>query len=90
MALKKLKVSAPYLTFDYIAPTAGITWDATGKKFVGGNIKYANNTGTAQNFHIFVPLTITYKWGPKDETMKQHCWGVIDVKETLGGAAKPF
>lgn len=80
--LVNLKKNSPACIFTFTP--APITWD--GKKFVGGDIFYSNNSGNVKLFHIYVPLTISYKWG-KDIKCG---YGVITVKKTLNNAAKKF
>ena len=83
--LVNLKKNSPACIFTFTpAPDNKITWD--GKKFVGGEIFYSNNSGNVKLFHIYVPLTISYKWG-KDIKCG---YGVITVKKTLNNAAKKF
>jgi predicted nucleic acid-binding Zn-ribbon protein len=80
--LVNLKKNSPACIFTFTP--APITWD--GKKFVGGDIFYSNNSGNVKLFHIYVPLTISYKWG-KDIKCG---YGVITVKKTLNNSAKKF
>lgn len=40
---------------------APITWN--GQKLVGGTLTYHSNVTTTTDFHIYVPITISYKWG---------------------------
>lgn len=61
-----------------------ITWNAKTKKFEGQFITYANNSGNVQNFHLYIPLTITYKWGTKTQPI----YSVITVKKTVQNAKK--
>lgn len=83
--LVNLKKNSPQCIFTFTP--AEITYDEKAKKLVGGEIFYSNNSGNVKLFHIYVPLTITYKWG---ENIK--CgYGVITVKKTLNNAdAKKF
>jgi hypothetical protein len=80
--LVNLKENSPMCTFTFTP--APITWD--GKKFVGGEIYLENISGNVKLFHIYVPLTVNYKWG-KDIKCG---YGVITVKKTLDSAAKKF
>ena len=63
---------------------ATITWNEKAKKFEGQFITYANNSGNVQNFHLYIPLTITYKWGTKTQPI----YSVITVKKTVENAKK--
>jgi len=80
--LVNLKKNSPACIFTFTA--APITWD--GKKFVGGDIFYSNNSGNVKLFHIYVPITMNYKWGQNIKCG----YGVITVKKTLNNAAKKF
>ena len=80
--LVNLKKNSPACIFTF--SEAPISWD--GKKFVGGDIFYSNNSGNVKLFHIYVPITMDYKWGKNI-----NCgYGVITVKKTLNNAAKKF
>lgn len=81
-----LKKNSPKAIFTYTH--APITWNAKDKKFEGGMLHYENNSGNVQKYHVYVPLTITYKWGTKMNVG----YGMITVKKTLGqgGSAKKF
>lgn len=48
----------------------------------GNNIVYTNNSGVVNDFHIYVPVYITYKWGAGWDKC-QKVWGVITVKKTV-------
>ena len=80
--LVNLKKNSPACIFTFTP--APITWD--GKKFVGGDIFYSNNSGNVKLFHIYVPITMNYKWGQNIKCG----YGVITVKKTLNNAAKKF
>ena len=80
--LVNLKKNSPACIFTFTP--APITWD--GKKFVGGDIFYSNNSGNVKLFHIYVPITMNYKWGQDIKCG----YGVITVKKTLNNAAKKF
>jgi hypothetical protein len=80
--LVNLKKNSPACIFTFTA--APITWD--GKKFVGGDIFYSNNSGNVKLFHIYVPITMNYKWGQNIKCG----YGVITVKKTLNNSAKKF
>lgn len=83
--LVNLKKNSPACIFTFTpAPDNKITWD--GKKFVGGEIFYSNNSGNVKLFHIYVPITLNYKWGKNIKCG----YGVITVKKTLNNAAKKF
>ena len=51
-------------------------------KLSGNNIVYTNNSGVVNDFHIYVPVYITYKWGAGWDKC-QKVWGVITVKKTV-------
>ena len=51
-------------------------------KLSGNNIVYKNNSGVVNDFHIYVPVYITYKWGAGWDKC-QKVWGVITVKKTV-------
>lgn len=51
-------------------------------KLSGNNIVYQNNSGVVNDFHIYVPVYITYNWGA-DWNKCQKVWGVITVKKTV-------
>lgn len=80
--LVNLKENSPKCTFTFTP--APITYDTKAKKLVGGEIFYANNSGNVEVFHIYVPLTISYKWGQNIKCG----YGVITVKKTLSQAKK--
>ena len=80
--LVNLKENSPACIFTFTE--APITWD--GKKFVGGDIFYSNNSGNVKLFHIYVPISLNYKWGQNIKCG----YGVITVKKTLNNAAKKF
>ena len=80
--LVNLKKNSPACIFTFTP--APIAWD--GKKFVGGEIFYSNNSGNVKLFHIYVPITMDYKWGKNIKCG----YGVITVKKTLNNAAKKF
>ena len=80
--LVNLKENSPACIFTFTP--APITWD--GKKFVGGDIFYSNNSGNVKLFHIYVPISMNYKWGQNIKCG----YGVITVKKTLNNAAKKF
>ena len=80
--LVNLKENSPACIFTFTE--APISWD--GKKFVGGDIFYSNNSGNVKLFHIYVPITMNYKWGQNIKCG----YGVITVKKTLNNAAKKF
>ena len=80
--LVNLKKNSPACIFTFTP--APISWD--GKKFVGGDIFYSNNSGNVKLFHIYVPITMNYKWGQNIKCG----YGVITVKKTLNNAAKKF
>ncbi len=83
--LVNLKKNSPACIFTFTpAPDNKITWD--GKKFVGGEIFYSNNSGNVKLFHIYVPITLNYKWGKNIKCG----YGVITVKKTLNNSAKKF
>ena len=82
--LVNLKKNSPNCIFTFTPKEGGITYDEKAKKLVGGEIFYSNNSGNVEQFHIYVPLTITYKWG-KDIKCG---YGVITVKKTLNQAKK--
>ena len=78
--LVNLKENSPKCIFTFTP--APIT--AKGNKLVGGEIFYSNNSGNVEQFHIYVPLTISYKWGQNIKCG----YGVITVKKTLNQAKK--
>ncbi|MCR5129883.1 MAG: hypothetical protein K6C10_00270 [Prevotella sp.] len=78
--LVNLKKNSPNCIFTFTP--APIT--ASGNKLVGGEIFYSNNSGNVEQFHIYVPLTISYKWGSNIKCG----YGVITVKKTLNQAKK--
>lgn len=61
-ALPLLKEISPKCRFDYI-DNGAITYDSKAKKFVGGDIVYENNYGNISVCHIYLPITLNYKWG---------------------------
>lgn len=61
--------------FSYIAPDAKHTF---------GQLLYTNNNATITDFHIYVPITVTYDWGYK-VTMG---YARIDVKFTQNNAKR--
>ena len=82
--LVNLKENSPACIFTFTE--APISWDEKAKKFVGGDIFYSNNSGNVKLFHIYVPITMNYKWGQNIKCG----YGVITVKKTLNNAAKKF
>jgi archaellum component FlaC len=56
-----LKVNNPKADFTFTP--APITYDEKAKKFLGGEIFYANISGNLSTCHIYVPITLNYKWG---------------------------
>ena len=78
--LVNLKENSPKCIFTFTpAPIK-----ASGNKLVGGEIFYSNNSGNVEQFHIYVPLSISYKWGQNIKCG----YGVITVKKTLNQAKK--
>ena len=61
--------------FEYVAPDAD-------HKF--GRVLYTNNNATIGNFHIYVPITVTYDWGYK-VSMGYAC---VDVNFTINNAKR--
>lgn len=82
--LKKLSEVTSNLLLGVDPEDATITWNEKAKKFEGQFITYANNSGNVQNFHLYIPLTITYKWGTKTQPI----YSVITVKKTVENAKK--
>lgn len=61
---------------------ADVAAGAYAGKLSGNNIVYQNNSGVVNDFHIYVPVYITYKWGAGWDKC-QKVWGVITVKKTV-------
>ena len=67
-----------------------------------GEIKYVNNGGVAQIFHIYVPIAVKYAWGnvkcsntnlstsgvDRNLDYTQKVWAVITVNKTVNSGAK--
>ena len=86
--LQKLSVVAPSVELSITNSNNGtVTADYNDSNYAGklsGNdIVYKNNSGNVNNFHIYIPVYITYKWGAKWNKC-QKVWGVITVKKTVG------
>gem|GEM_PF-6378038 len=68
------------MDFQYVANTT----DPTLSRF-----KYKNNEGTVDNFHVYVPVYITYTYGPKDNNkLRIKVWGTLSVHKTVHNEAK--
>ena len=50
--------------------------------------KYKNNEGTVDDFHVYVPIYITYTYGPKGSNLVIKAWGTLNVHKTVHGTAK--
>ena len=61
------------MDYDLYYNDSEITWN--GSKLVGGTITYKSNTLPTKDFHIYVPITLSYKWGYNT----QQVLGVITV-----------
>lgn len=66
------------MDFQYVPNTT----DPTLSRF-----KYKNNEGTVDNFHVYVPVYITYTYGPKEKNVIK-VWGTLSVHKTVHNAAK--
>ena len=68
------------MDFKYVANTT----DPTLSRF-----KYKNNEGTVDNFHVYVPVYITYTYGPKtNDKLRIKVWGTLSVHKTVHNEAK--
>ena len=67
------------MDFQYVKNTT----DPTLSRF-----KYKNNEGTVDDFHVYVPIYITYTYGPKGSNLVIKAWGTLNVHKTVHGTAK--